>query len=83
MTIHDLENLESSKDFDMRELLSAYVTHSNGGMVSLHNFMATDPNFKAKVQPSKALMDKSYEILDQMRMLFPATDEPRATISDS
>ena len=50
----------------MRELLAAYVARSNGGMISVHNFMATDDAFKTKVRPSEALMRKSYEIVQQV-----------------
>ena len=77
MTIHDLENLESSQSFSVRELLAAYVARSNGGMISVNNFMATDDAFKTKVRPSEALMRKSYEIVQQLqRELFPAAEEP-------
>ncbi len=76
MTIHDLENIESSHTFTLRELLAAYVARSSGGMVSVHNFMATDDAFKSKVRPSDALMRKSFELLGQMhRQLFPAAVE--------
>jgi hypothetical protein len=84
MTIHDLENIDSSETFHMRELLTAYVARSDGGMISLHNFMATDPDFKLKVRPSEALMRKSQEFLDQMQLaLFPGTEEFGAPVNNS
>jgi len=80
MTIHDLENIESSHAFTLRELLAAYVARSSGGMVSVHNFMATDDAFKTRVRPSAALMRKSLELVVQMhRQLFPAADEADLT----
>ena len=84
MTIHDLENIESSETFDLRELLTAYAARSDGGMISMHNFMATDPYFKPRVRPSEALMRKSDEFLDQMHLaLFRTTTESGAPISNS
>jgi hypothetical protein len=50
----------------------------------LHNFMATDPDFKLKVRPSEALMRKSQEFLDQMQLaLFPGTEEFGAPVNNS
>jgi hypothetical protein len=84
MTIHDLENMESSETFDMRELLTTYIARSDRGMISMHNFMATDPDFKGRVRPSETLMRKSSEFLDQMQLaLFPATEELGAPVSNS
>lgn len=74
MTITDLENIESS-EFHMRELLAAYVKDSGGGMISLHNFIASHPAFKEKLRPNEALKNKSLEFTDHLqRALFPTTD---------
>ncbi len=71
MTISDLENIESSS-FHMRELLKDYVCDSGGGMVSLHNYMATDPKYKGRVRPSEALQRKSFEFTYHLQhALFP------------
>jgi hypothetical protein len=76
MTIHDLENIESSETFYLRELLTKYAAGSDGGMISLHNFMATDPSFKEKVRPSNVLMHKSSDFLNELqRELFPSSGE--------
>jgi hypothetical protein len=77
MTIHDLENKESSDGFSMTELLSAYVAEASGGMVSLHNFMARDSRFNAKVRPSETLIRESAAEIEELRKrLFsdPAAD---------
>lgn len=72
MTIHDLECLESSKEFTLRDLLSAYAARSNGGVMSVHDFLATDPAFRGKIRPNEALMARSFELVDQLKgRLFP------------
>lgn len=77
MTIHDLECLESSKEFTLRELLSAYAADSNGGMISVHNFLAHNVTFRNKLRPNEALMTRSFELVDQLReRLFPSRHSP-------
>ncbi len=74
MTIHDLENQESSHEFSLTELLAAYVADSDKGMVSLHNFMAFDKTLNRQVRPSEALIEKSKTVMQQlMKDLFLKT----------
>jgi len=74
MTIHDLENQESSDGFSLTELLAAYTTGSTGGMISLHNFMAFDQRFSSKTRLSEALIEKSTSTISVLtRELFPKT----------
>lgn len=70
MTIHDLEIKESSDGFSLTALLAAYVADSQGGMVSLHNFLAHHPTYSRMVRPNETLMTKSLAEVDELRNRF-------------
>ena len=66
MTIHDLEVIESSIQFSLTELLAAYVAVSQGGMTSLHNFLARHPTYSTMVRPNETLKAKSLAEIEEL-----------------
>jgi hypothetical protein len=76
MTIHDLENLESSVEgFSFIDFLAAYTRDCRDRVQSVHNYMVFS-DYGKRVIPSRHLMESSAEILTVLeRELFPKPDQ--------
>jgi hypothetical protein len=70
MTIHELENMESSiANFSMRELLADYTAACPDRLRSLHNYIVYSP-YGPKIQPSADLIRSSGELIDRVQKQF-------------
>ncbi len=78
MTIADLENLATSiEGFSLREFLKAYSAAHSDRMQSVHNFMATSPEFAGRNRPSKDVMEATFALGERIKAeLFPADTKP-------
>jgi hypothetical protein len=71
MSIADLEHLVgSAAEFGLLEFLHAYSTGNPERMRSVHNFLATSPEFAGRIRPSSHVMKASYALGDEVKALF-------------
>lgn len=78
MTIHDLENLESSVEgFSFMDFLAAYTRDCGDRVQSVHNYMALS-GYAKKIVPSRHLMESSIEIIGVLESELFAKSAPES-----